>query len=100
VPNAESSRTREWPSNVLKLIGQSTDAHHSQKDIAVKSVQREEIEGRQLTPDEIQLLEKYRELVLPARRLAGYDDFAKWLFTTAAVVGTLGAALPTPPASN
>jgi len=66
----------------------------------VKSVQREEIEGRQLTPDEIQLLEKYRELVLPARRLAGYDDFAKWLFTTAAVVGTLGAALPTPPASN
>jgi len=45
-----------------------------------------------LSPDEIELLKKYRDIVMPAARLAGYDDFAKWLFTITAVIGTLGAA--------
>jgi hypothetical protein len=45
-----------------------------------------------LPPDDVELLKKYRDIVMPAARLAGYDDFAKWLFTLTAVIGTLGAA--------
>jgi hypothetical protein len=45
-----------------------------------------------LSPDQVELLKKYRDLVMPAARLANYDDFAKWLFTIAAMIGTLGAA--------
>src|SRR6185437_13996030 len=45
-----------------------------------------------LPPDDVELLKKYRDIVMPAARLAGYDDFAKWLFTITAVIGTLGAA--------
>ena len=45
-----------------------------------------------IPPDDVELLKKYRDIVMPAARLAGYDDFAKWLFTIAAVIGTLGAA--------
>ena len=45
-----------------------------------------------ISPDKVELLKKYRELVMPAARLASYDDFAKWLFTIAATIGTLGAA--------
>jgi hypothetical protein len=45
-----------------------------------------------LAPDEVELLKKYRDVVMPAARLSGYDDFAKWLFTITAVIGTLGAA--------
>jgi hypothetical protein len=48
--------------------------------------------GIPLSPDEVELLKKYRDIVMPAARLAGYDDFAKWLFTITAVIGTLGAA--------
>jgi hypothetical protein len=40
----------------------------------------------------VDLLKKYRDIVMPAARLAGYDDFAKWLFTIAAFIGSLGAA--------
>jgi hypothetical protein len=47
---------------------------------------------RPLSPDEVELLKKYRDLLMPATRLAGYDEFAKWLFTVTAVIGTLGAA--------
>jgi hypothetical protein len=45
-----------------------------------------------LSADEVELLKKYRDIVMPAARLAGYDEFAKWLFTITAVIGTLGAA--------
>jgi hypothetical protein len=45
-----------------------------------------------ISPDEVDLLKKYRDIVMPAARLAGYDEFAKWLFTITAVIGTLGAA--------
>jgi len=48
--------------------------------------------GIPLSPDDVELLKKYRDIVMPAARLAGYDDFAKWLFTITAVIGTLGAA--------
>lgn len=48
--------------------------------------------ARPVSPDEVELLKKYRDLLMPAARLAGYDDFAKWLFTLTAVIGTLGAA--------
>jgi len=47
---------------------------------------------RPLSPDEVELLKKQRDLALPAARIAAYDDFAKWLFTIITVVGTLGAA--------
>ncbi|MEO6911971.1 MAG: hypothetical protein ABI158_13725 [Edaphobacter sp.] len=50
--------------------------------------------GLPMSADEVELLHKSRELLLPAARIAGYDDFAKWLFTTAAVVGTLAVAIP------
>jgi len=45
-----------------------------------------------ISQDRVDLLKKYRDIVMPAARLAGYDDFAKWLFTITAVIGTLGAA--------
>jgi hypothetical protein len=45
-----------------------------------------------ISQDEVDLLKKYRDIVMPAARLAGYDEFAKWLFTITAVIGTLGAA--------
>ncbi len=45
-----------------------------------------------ISDDYVELLKKQRELALPSNRIASYDDFAKWLFTTATVVGTLGAA--------
>jgi hypothetical protein len=47
---------------------------------------------RVLSADDVELLKKQRDLVLPSARLATYDDFAKWLFTTITVVGTLAAA--------
>jgi hypothetical protein len=47
---------------------------------------------REMSPDEVELLKKQRDLALPAARIAAYDEFAKWLFTTITVVGTLGAA--------
>jgi hypothetical protein len=43
-------------------------------------------------PEERKLFLAYREKFMPAARLDGYDDFAKWLFTIAATVGALGAA--------
>ena len=45
-----------------------------------------------VAPDDLALFTRYRELFLPAARLTFYDDFAKWIFTVAATVGTLGAA--------
>jgi hypothetical protein len=45
-----------------------------------------------ISQDEVDLLKKYRDIVMPAARLSGYDEFAKWLFTITAVIGTLGAA--------
>jgi hypothetical protein len=50
---------------------------------------------RVLSPDEIELLKKYRDLTMPAARLAGLDDFAKWLFTSVTVIGSLAAAFST-----
>jgi hypothetical protein len=47
---------------------------------------------RVLSADEVDLLKKQRDLLLPATRITAIDDFAKWLFTTITVVGTLGAA--------
>src|SRR5690348_16406007 len=49
-------------------------------------------EPRELSTDEVELLKKQRDLLLPAARIAAYDEFAKWLFTIITVVGTLGAA--------
>lgn len=49
--------------------------------------------GTALSPDEIDLYKKARDSMWPIARIATYDDFAKWLFTTIAVIGTLGAAL-------
>jgi hypothetical protein len=51
--------------------------------------------GRALSPDEVELLKKYRDLTMPAARLAGLDDFAKWLFTSITVIGSLAAAFST-----
>jgi hypothetical protein len=50
---------------------------------------------RPLSPDEVELLKKYRDLTMPAARLAGLDDFAKWLFTSVTVIGSLAAAFST-----
>jgi hypothetical protein len=50
---------------------------------------------RQVSPDEVELMKKYRDLAMPAARLAGLDDFAKWLFTSITVVGSLAAAFST-----
>jgi hypothetical protein len=45
-----------------------------------------------LDEDEIADYEQLRTLVSPAKSLELLDDFAKWLFVTAAIVGTLGAS--------
>ena len=45
-----------------------------------------------LAPDEIADYEQLRELISPATSLALLDDFAKWLFVIAAIVGTLGTS--------
>ena len=45
-----------------------------------------------LSAEEIADYEQLRGLVSPGKSLALLDDFAKWLFATAAVVGTLGAS--------
>lgn len=45
-----------------------------------------------MTPDQIDLLKKARDSAWPLGRIASYDEFAKWIFTSAAAVGTLGAA--------
>jgi hypothetical protein len=50
---------------------------------------------RPLSPDEIELLKKYRDLSMPAARLAGLDDFAKWLFSSITVIGSLAAGFST-----
>ena len=50
---------------------------------------------RPLPKDEVDLLKKYRDLTMPAARLAGLDDFAKWLFTSISVIGSLAAAFST-----
>jgi hypothetical protein len=50
------------------------------------------LEPTPISADYVELLKKQRELALPGARIAAYDDFAKWLFSTITVVGTLGAA--------
>ncbi len=45
-----------------------------------------------LSPDQVDLLKRARDAAWPLGRISTYDDFAKWIFTSAAVVGTLGAA--------
>jgi hypothetical protein len=47
---------------------------------------------RPLSPDAVDQLKKYRDLAMPAARLAALDDFAKWLFTSISVIGSLAAA--------
>jgi hypothetical protein len=53
------------------------------------------VPARPLSPDEVELLKKYRDLAMPAARLAGLDDFAKWLFTSITVIGSLAAGFST-----
>lgn len=48
--------------------------------------------GVMLDPDELADYERLRKLVSREQSLALLDDFAKWLFATAAVVGTIGAS--------
>jgi hypothetical protein len=48
--------------------------------------------GEVLSAEEIADYAQLRNLVSPEKSLALLDDFAKWLFATAAVVGTLGAS--------
>ena len=48
--------------------------------------------SRTLAPDQVAEYEQLRKLVSREQSLALLDDFAKWLFPTAAVVGTLGAS--------
>ena len=48
--------------------------------------------GVTLDPDELADYEQLRRLVSRELSLTLLDDFAKWLFPTAAVVGTLGAS--------
>jgi hypothetical protein len=50
---------------------------------------------RPLSPDEVDQLKKYRDLAMPAARLAALDEFAKWLFTSIGVIGSLAAAFST-----
>lgn len=45
-----------------------------------------------LDKDEVAEYEQLRKLVSREQSLAQLDDFAKWLFPTSAVVGTLGAS--------
>jgi hypothetical protein len=45
-----------------------------------------------LAPDELADYEELRGLISPEKSLALLDDFAKWLFVIAAVVGTLGTS--------
>jgi hypothetical protein len=49
-------------------------------------------EPERLAPDELADYEQLRNLVSPEKSLALLDDFAKWLFAIAAVVGTLGTS--------
>jgi hypothetical protein len=51
--------------------------------------------GTSLSPDDVELLKKYRDLCMPAARLGGLDDFAKWLFTSVSIIGSVGAAFST-----
>jgi hypothetical protein len=51
-----------------------------------------ESSGEVLSAEEIADYEQLRSLVSPEKSLALLDDFAKWLFASAAVVGTLGAS--------
>ena len=45
-----------------------------------------------LAPDQLEEYAQLRQLVSREKSLVLLDDFAKWLFPTAAVVGTLGAS--------
>lgn len=45
-----------------------------------------------ISPDDLDLFKKYRELLMPAARMSAYDEFAKWIFTITAIIGTFGAA--------
>jgi hypothetical protein len=72
--------------NAHKDIGQNI---HAAKEQVMNAAN---IAPRALSPDEVELFKKQRELALPAARIASYDEFAKWLFTIITVVGTLGAA--------
>jgi hypothetical protein len=50
------------------------------------------VTGRPLSPAEQQQLSDLQALFRPADAMKRLDDFAKWIFTSIAVVGTLGAA--------
>jgi hypothetical protein len=85
---ATSQRLTARQFNAARDIGLNTLAD---RDQSMNSPNRPTT-GIPVSPDEIELLKKYRDIVMPAARLAGYDEFAKWLFTITAVIGTLGAA--------
>ncbi len=48
---------------------------------------------RELSPDEVKQLQNLQALFDPATCFQRINDFAKWIFATIAVVGTLGAGL-------
>lgn len=56
--------------------------------------------GRSLTAYESADLDELRDLISPKQSLALLDDFAKWLFAIAAVVGSLGTAFGVSSASD
>ena len=48
--------------------------------------------ARSLSPAQVQQLTDLQALLKPSASLQRIDDFSKWIFTSTAVVGTLGAA--------
>ena len=72
----------------MVLWGQHSGMDHVSRGTPVSDQELPRIPS----PDEIDLFKKYRDLALPAGRLASLDDFAKWLFTSITVIGSLAAA--------
>lgn len=68
---------------------QERDAGQGESGFRVTSTERT---PEVLSPEEIADYEQLRRLVSPETSLALLDDFAKWLFVIAAIVGTLGVS--------
>lgn len=74
------------------MIPNRSAAHPQSSSTAPTDTHQSTSTGVPLAPDEIAEYEQLRRLVSREQSLALLDDFAKWLFPTAAIVGTLGAS--------
>lgn len=70
-----------------------SDKNRSEPSQVIPDVAKTPIAPRVMTLDEVEIFKLFRTQSLPTVRSAALDEFAKWIFTSVSVIGSLGLAL-------